>query len=208
MCRINYYNVANRIFIIPVLYHYIRPRKLYLFLGEYWDARFREEENYEWFRGFSSFAPLVHRHLHTKDKVLILGNGNSDLPFDLLNAGFSSIVATDLSTVVIQRMQLKPGASAIEWRVEDMMSLSSFKDGEFDAVIEKGVFDVLLVDANPWAPSEAIRNRIYSALGEAHRVLKPQGVLISMTFAGPHFRRPLLLARAQSSSELMIDPRS
>lgn len=31
-----------------------------------------------------------------------------------------------------------------------------------------------------------------TVLRECHRVLSPRGVLLSVTFAGPHFRKPLL----------------
>lgn len=40
------------------------------------------------------------------------------------------------------------GATSISWCVEDMLALRQ-ADGSFDAVIEKGVFDVLLVCCRP-----------------------------------------------------------
>lgn len=45
---------------------------------------------------------------------------------------------------------------------------------------------------DPWNPNPEVRGRIRSALSESHRVLSPSGCLLSITFAGPHFRRPLL----------------
>ena len=67
--------------------------------------------------------------------------------------------------------------------------------------LAQGTFDVLMVDnKDPWDPCEAVRERMRTALAEAHRVLAPKGCLLSITFAGPHFRRPLLLARPPPSA--------
>lgn len=96
---------------------------------------------------YASFSHLIRREVRPSDRILILGNGNSNLPFELQADGFSRVTATDLSPVVTERMRLKAearGAGGIAWCVEDMMALS-FPDGSFDAVIEKGVFDVLMV---------------------------------------------------------------
>lgn len=49
---------------------------------------------------------------------------------------------------------------------------------------------------DPWDPTPEVRGRFRSALTEAHRVLSPAGCLLSITFAGPHFRRPLLKGAA------------
>lgn len=49
---------------------------------------------------------------------------------------------------------------------------------------------------DPWDPDPEVRGRIHSALAETHRVLSPSGCLLSITFAGPHFRRPLLRGTA------------
>ena len=45
---------------------------------------------------------------------------------------------------------------------------------------------------DPWAPSAEVRARVATVLSECHRVLSPTGALRSITFAAPHFRRPLL----------------
>ena len=47
---------------------------------------------------------------------------------------------------------------------------------------------------DPWDPSPEVRARVATVLNECHRVLSPTGALLSVTFAAPHFRRPLLQA--------------
>ncbi|KVI10783.1 hypothetical protein Ccrd_010851 [Cynara cardunculus var. scolymus] len=76
----------------------------------------------------------------------------------------------------------------------DMLDLS-FADESFDVVIEKGTMDVLFVDSgDPWNPRPEAVNRAMTMLQGVHRVLKPNGIFISIAFGQPHFRRPLFSA--------------
>jgi len=47
---------------------------------------------------------------------------------------------------------------------------------------------------DPWNPLPEVKARVNTVLSECHRVLSPAGALLSITFAAPHFRRPLLQA--------------
>lgn len=40
---------------------------------EYWDERYREEETFDWFVGYSKVRELILRHVNVKDSVLNLG---------------------------------------------------------------------------------------------------------------------------------------
>ena len=63
-----------------------------------------------------------------------------------------------------------------------------------------GAMDVLEVDRgkDPWNPNEMTIERMHRWLKEAHRVLSPNGLLISISFAQPHFRRLLFDAKGYS----------
>ncbi|GKV19772.1 hypothetical protein SLEP1_g29991 [Rubroshorea leprosula] len=66
-----------------------------------------------------------------------------------------------------------------------------FSDECFDVVIEKGTMDVLFVDSgDPWNPQPSTVSKVMAMLENVHRVLKPDGIFISITFGQPHFRRP------------------
>ncbi|KAG2705573.1 hypothetical protein I3843_05G053200 [Carya illinoinensis] len=52
--------------------------------------------------------------------------------------------------------------------------------------------DVLFVDSrDPWNPPPATVTKVMATLKGVHRVLKPDGIFISISFGQPHFRRPL-----------------
>ncbi|CAI5995892.1 unnamed protein product [Closterium sp. NIES-65] len=80
-----------------------RSNKEYLNI-EYWDKRFEVEESFEWCGDYSQFKHLLLAHIRPCDRVLILGNGTSDLPECLWRDGRRHITATDLSALVVHRM--------------------------------------------------------------------------------------------------------
>ena len=69
-------------------------------LPEYWNTRFQEEEEYDWFKGYSTFKHLLLPQLKKNDRVLVLGCGNSSLTADMWNDGFKDITSIDLSEVI------------------------------------------------------------------------------------------------------------
>ncbi|CAI5469646.1 unnamed protein product [Closterium sp. Yama58-4] len=86
-----------------------RSNKEYLNI-EYWDKRFEVEESFEWCGDYSQFNHLLLAHIRPCDRVLILGNGTSDLPECLWRDGRRHITATDLSALVVHRMALRSTA--------------------------------------------------------------------------------------------------
>ncbi|KAK9836328.1 hypothetical protein WJX81_005572 [Elliptochloris bilobata] len=163
---------------------------------EFWQRRFECGDAHEWFGDYEAFRALLAPRLAPGARVLVLGCGTSSLPLDLAADGFA-VTATDIAPAAIERMRARAdalGVASIQWREADMLALP-FDDAAFDAVVEKGAMDVLYTaDASPWAPHPATAARVHRMLGEAHRVLAPDGAFCSITFTQPHFRRPLLLA--------------
>ena len=165
--------------------------------AEYWEQRFKTEPEYEWFKGYEAFRKLVEREVPRTARILVLGCGNSLMSEDMhLLSGYTHIQSTDLSAVVVERMQRRAQEKqlppSLAWSVADMTALP-FEDGTFDAVVEKGSLDCFLtVVRDPWRVEEPVAALIQSVLRESHRVLKPDGCLISITFSAPHFRAPLL----------------
>lgn len=87
---------------------------------EYWDARFKMEEAYEWLVAYDDvkglLAPYLPPHDASDARILVLGCGNSDFSSQLLEAlrarggtGGTTVrvVSLDYSAVVIEKMRAK-----------------------------------------------------------------------------------------------------
>ncbi|XP_075489077.1 uncharacterized protein LOC142527955 [Primulina tabacum] len=163
----------------------------------YWDQRFAEEEHYEWFKDYSHFRDLILREIEPNASVLEVGCGNSQLCEELYRDGITELTCIDLSPVAVEKMKQRlssKGFKEIKVVEADMLNLP-FEDECFDVVIEKGTMDVLFVDSgDPWNPEPLTTERVMAMLQGVHRVLKPRGVFISITFGQPHFRRPFFNA--------------
>ncbi|KAG0486010.1 hypothetical protein HPP92_008105 [Vanilla planifolia] len=158
----------------------------------YWDARFETEEHYEWLKEYSYFEHLIRPYLRSTHSILELGCGNSRLSEGLLAEGVNDITCIDLSAVAVQRMRCRlneKGLQGIQVIQADMLELP-FKSESFDLVIEKGTMDVLYVDSgDPWNPRSETVCRVMKMLKGVHKVLKLDGIFISISFGQPHFRR-------------------
>ncbi|XP_021896713.1 methyltransferase-like protein 13 [Carica papaya] len=164
---------------------------------QYWNNRFFNEEHYEWFKDYSHFRHLIQAHIKPNSSVLELGCGNSQLCEELYKDGITEITCIDLSSVAVEKMQkrlLSKGYKEIKVLEADMLDLP-FSNECFDVVVEKGTMDVLFVDGgDPWNPQPATVTKVMAMLEGVHRVLKADGLLISISFGQPHFRRPLFTA--------------
>ena len=82
----------------------------------YWNSRFEEETDFEWCGRFDQFAPIARSALASARRILILGNGTSDLPLALAaDAGLrelKEVVVTDAATVAVDRGRARAAADA------------------------------------------------------------------------------------------------
>ncbi|KAG8368282.1 hypothetical protein BUALT_Bualt15G0029000 [Buddleja alternifolia] len=158
----------------------------------YWDQRFAQEEHYEWFKDYSHFRDLILQYIKPSSSVLEIGCGNSQLCEELYGDGITELTCIDLSPVAVEKMKERlssKGYKEIQVLEADMLDLP-FEDECFDVVIEKGTMDVLFVDSgDPWDPEPVTVSKVMAMLEGVHRVLKPDGIFISITFGQPHFRR-------------------
>jgi len=122
------------------------------------------------------------------------GCGNSALSVDMYSDGFHNILNVDYCDVVISEMRERHKTlDGMTWAVMDIRDMSRLDSESFDVVIEKGTLDSLLVDEkDSWHVSEEAESMIDTILSEVSRVLRPGGRFISVTFAQPHFRIPML----------------
>ena len=104
--------------------------------------------------------------------------------------GYKDITNIDISQVCVEKMSEK--YPELQFRTMDMTKMD-FPEKTFDVVIEKASLDSLLVDSkSPWDHTSPGCLSVIRSLLEVKRVLKPQGIFVSITFSQPHFRVPLL----------------
>ena len=121
--------------------------------------------------------------------------GNIELSEDLYEDGFKHILNIDYSPSVIEIMSSKTKDSCPEmlWSVMDMRQMSGLEDSQFDLVIDKCAMDAIWSDGGSlWDPEAKTVSDITASVKEFHRVLKPGGTFLFISFGQPHFRKPLL----------------
>jgi SAM-dependent methyltransferase len=161
----------------------------------YWDIRYSLERDkqlkfssFDWYAPFELFYPtfctVVEENEH--HKVLILGIGKSTIIDVLYKRGYRDIVAIDISPTLIRQMQQKykdfPG---VEFYCIDIQRMNIFPDRTFDVVIEKACLDAIFTEID-------FNQSIKRAMDEVHRVMRDEGILISISHASSASRVPYL----------------
>ena len=130
------------------------------------------------------------------ERALVLGCGMSLLCEELADARMcDNMLAVDFSPQAVEFMQARqqereavaggPDAGArITYTEMDVRSLDA-EDGSFDAVIDKATLDSL-------ANNEDAEADIARMLNESHRVLRPGGVYVCLSYGGPTTRTHML----------------
>jgi EEF1A lysine methyltransferase 4 len=192
----------------------------------YWDQRYTGEEHYDWFPSVyaacvtAAFDAIeaVHNARTSASasslrdgtvKVLHLGTGNSTLCADISAAYEARYpdaasrpyrlvqVATDYSTVVIERMKTKYGAAHplkdVHWEVADIRDLSAVRaqyGPYFDVVLDKGTMDALQADKS----NDNMDDDIDRMLAEVSKCVEggtgahDYRVFLQMTWEVPYYR--------------------
>ena len=127
------------------------------------------------------------------------GCGTSDLGADLhRELGFTDVVCSDYSTTCVAHLGAKHASlPAVRCVYGDMLDLgAAFAEASFDAVIDKAGFDAVVADggADKWTPTDEAREAAAALSRSVGHVLRDGGRFLQITFAQPHFRKPLLLA--------------
>ncbi|KAM5536605.1 hypothetical protein V8D89_009700 [Ganoderma adspersum] len=165
---------------------------------EYWDARYTQESEetpFDWFKSYKDIADIMRGLIPDKSsRILMLGCGNSTLSQDMYEDGYKTIVNTDYSGILIEKMKHKHAdlAPEMEWHEMDIRDLK-FDADSFDVAIDKGTMDAMMTaKADVWDPPEEVVQNCNREVDEVLRVLRKGGIFIYLTFGQPHFRRRYL----------------
>jgi len=120
---------------------------------------------------WSSERALIERHFAKSHRVLELGCGGGRVALGLLQSGYSDVVATDFSPIMVSlaRAVLSDHDEAWEKVIEQQDATAlTYPDASFDRVVF--AFNGLMC-----LPSRTHR---LAALRSIHRVLKPEGIFL------------------------------
>ena len=156
---------------------------------KYWDKRYEENDGstFDWLEDYTSLKPLLKDYITPESKILMIGCGNACLSEDLYDDGFPYVHNIDISTVVIDQMKKRNETRPkMIYEVMDCTQMD-LADNSFDIAIDKSTIDALLCGDNAYINVAKMMNEII-------RVLKPNGLYMSITYGTPenrdeHFER-------------------
>ncbi|XP_072276042.1 eEF1A lysine and N-terminal methyltransferase [Pyxicephalus adspersus] len=152
--------------------------------SEYWEHFFRRrgERAFEWYGGYLELCGVLHKYIKPKDKVLVVGCGNSELSERLYDAGCQNLTNIDVSEVVIRQMNERNAEQRPLMTYELMdATQTTFPDSHFQAVLDKGTLDALLPDTE-----EKTLETVTKMLDEIGRVLQYSGRYLCVSLAQGH----------------------
>jgi SAM-dependent methyltransferase len=149
--------------------------------AKYWDERYALcPEPFDWYQSWSQLEPLIGPFFDRDELVLNIGCGNAPMSIDLGDF-FETVVNIDISPVVIGQMeQAHRDKPNILWFTMDCMQMA-FDDETFDVAFDKGTIDALMC-------AQQATQKVGRALAEVHRVLRPYGLFIEITYGKPATR--------------------
>ena len=156
---------------------------------KYWDKRYKKQMDsyFDWLENYESLRPLMDNIFDRHDSILNVGCGNAQITEDMYDDGYTSIVNTDISTVVIDQMSQKnEHRVGMKWEVDDALDMK-YGDETFDAVLDKsrpvlpGTLDAILCGKKAFLNAATM-------LKEVQRVLKPGGLYLAISYGAPSTR--------------------
>lgn len=162
---------------------------------EYWDERYKKSSKpYDWYSSWEKIGPLVAEYMPPLNgAILNVGCGSSRLPQELHDAGYTNVTSIDYSPAVIEQMQQKHADLGQSFLLMDMTQMA-FANESFDLLVDKGALDALFTGAH---------DKVFEAVPEFFRVLKPGGRYFSITF-GEAARRTELQGAPWASFETLV----
>ncbi|NWX87328.1 MET13 protein, partial [Nothoprocta pentlandii] len=154
----------------------------------YWERFFRQrgQRPFEWYGALPELRAVLRRYVRPRDKVLVVGCGNSELSEQMYDAGLcEDIVNIDVSEAVVRQMQersasRRPGMSYL---LMDALQMD-FPDALFQVALDKGTLDAILTDEEEATLAKADR-----MFAEISRVLQVGGRYLCVSLAQAHVLR-------------------
>ncbi|KAA6404019.1 MAG: putative kinase domain protein [Streblomastix strix] len=145
--------------------------------ADYWNERYtRDQQSFEWFQRYSALKKPIIQNIKKSSNILQVGVGTSRLQEDMYDDGYRNITSIDISPVAIDLVKKRAeDKQELKFEVGDVLELSRYGEGIYDAVIDKGTMDSILCgeDAYP---------NIMKMLAGISKVLKANGVFFEVSY--------------------------
>ncbi|XP_004626861.1 methyltransferase-like protein 13 [Octodon degus] len=151
---------------------------------DYWEKFFQQrgKQAFEWYGTYLDLCGVLHKYIKPKEKVLVVGCGNSELSEQLYDVGYQDIVNIDISEVVIKQMRERNASRRPQMSFLKMdMTRMEFPDASFQVVLDKGTLDAVLTDEE-----ERTLQLVDRMLAEVGRVLQVGGRYLCISLAQAH----------------------
>ncbi|XP_027468070.1 eEF1A lysine and N-terminal methyltransferase isoform X2 [Zalophus californianus] len=151
---------------------------------DYWEKFFQQRGRraFEWYGSYLELCGVLHKYIKPREKVLVIGCGNSELSEQLYDVGYQDIVNIDISEVVIKQMKERNASRRPQMSFLKMdMTQMEFPDASFQVVLDKGTLDAVLTDEE-----EKTLHQVDRMLAEVGRVLQVGGRYLCISLAQAH----------------------
>jgi EEF1A lysine methyltransferase 4 len=151
--------------------------------AEFWDERYmHRKEPFDWYQRWSGIKDVVTQYVKPGNRILNVGCGNSKLPEEMHEDGYTLITNIDISSFAIEDMHHRYAHMFADMQFMRMNALKmTFEDASFDAIIDKGTLDSILCGDR----SSIMAHRM---LSQVYRVLTAGGVYIVISYGPPENR--------------------
>ncbi|XP_020826158.1 eEF1A lysine and N-terminal methyltransferase isoform X1 [Phascolarctos cinereus] len=158
--------------------------------ADYWEKFFQQrgKKAFEWYGSYLDLCGVLHKYIKAKDKVLVVGCGNSELSEQLYDVGYQDIVNIDISEVVIKQMKERNAGRRPQMSFLQMdMTKMELPDASFQVVLDKGTLDAVLTDEE-----EKTLEKVDRMLAEVGRVLQVGGRYLCISLAQTHILKKVV----------------
>lgn len=153
----------------------------------YWNNFFKERDvnSFEWYAEWENIKDYLIKDINKKNKILIIGCGNSNLSNEMYKNGFTNQINIDYSDLVIE--QMKKMYSNLEYIQMDVTKMN-FDDNSFDIVLDKACLDAILCN-----DKQDVLDSVTQMMNEIKRVLKSDGKYLCISLLQSHVVKKLLI---------------
>ncbi|KAM4812191.1 eEF1A lysine and N-terminal methyltransferase isoform X2 [Urocitellus parryii] len=151
---------------------------------DYWEKFFQQrgKKAFEWYGTYLELCGVLHKYIKPRERVLVIGCGNSELSEQLYDVGYQDIVNIDISEAVIKQMKERNASRRPQMSFLKMdMTQMEFPDASFQVVLDKGTLDAVLTDEE-----EKTLQQVDRMLAEVGRVLQVGGRYLCISLAQAH----------------------